>query len=101
MHYLVKHFAKHNLDVETIAFVYIDSAPALLRNKFGFYVLIKREIPHLQIIYCFLYHHALAAKTLALNLKEVLDHYVITVSWAMGRVLNHHISKLFCNNLGK
>lgn len=83
-------FAKHDLDIQTIGSVCTDGAPAMLE---------KREILHLQVTYYFLHHHALTAKTLSPTLKKVLDTCAKIINWIRGCALNHHIFKLFCEDL--
>ena len=49
-HLVKDFFAKHDLDISTIGSVCADDPSALLRNKAGFYALMKREVTHLKII---------------------------------------------------
>ena len=93
-------FAKHDLDIEAIGCVCTDGALVMLGNKSGFSALIKREIPHLQVTHYFLHCYALAAKTLLLRLKKVLNTCVKIINWIKGQAHNHSISKLFCEDLG-
>jgi len=65
-------FAKHELDVQIIDSVCTSGAPALLRNKSGFSVLMKQEITHLQGTHCFVHRNALASKPLPTRLKKIL-----------------------------
>ena len=50
--------------------------------------------------HCFLHRHALAAKTLPPNLKDVLSICVQVVNFIRGRSLHHRLFKLFCEEMG-
>ena len=53
-----------------IGSVCTDGAPVMRGNQSGFSVLMKREIPHLQVTPWFFHHRALAAKSLPRKLKK-------------------------------
>lgn len=98
--YVKNFFIKYDLDIKIIGSVCTDGAPAMLGNKSGFFALMKQEIPHLQGTHCFLHRHALASKTLPLNMKKVLDFSLKIINYIRGRSLNHRLFKLFCEELG-
>ena len=92
-------FARHELDIQSISSICIDGSPAIA-NKYGFYTLMKRKIPHMQGTHCFLHCHALASKTLLLKLKKVLDIFVKTINWIRGHAINHRLFKSLYEDFG-
>ena len=92
-------FPEQNLNIKTIGSVCTDGAPAMLGNRSGFSALMKREIPHLQVTYCFLHRHALTAKALPPNLKEVLSTYAKTIKWIWSRAVNHRFAVTWETNI--
>jgi hypothetical protein len=72
-------FSKHNISLSVIGSICTDGAPAMLGSKSGFAALLKKEIPQVLVTHCFLHRHALAAKTLPLKLKQVMDTSVAIV----------------------
>ncbi|CAB4061018.1 unnamed protein product [Lepeophtheirus salmonis] len=78
-----------------------DGAPAMLGNRSGFAALMRKEIPDLNITYCYLYRQALAAKTLPTGLKKTLEICVKIVNIIRGRALNHRLFQSFCEEVGQ
>ena len=72
----------------------------MIGKKSGFAALLKTKIPDIIVKHCFLHRHALAAKTLTPNLKNVLSICVQVVNFIRGRPLHHRLFKLFCEKMG-
>jgi len=60
----------------------------------------KKKVPDIIVKHCFLHRHALAARTLPPNLKDVLSICVQVVNFIRGRPLQHRLFKLFCEEVG-
>ena len=72
----------------------------MIGKKSGFAALLKTKVPDIIVKYCFLLRHALAAKKLPPNLKDVLYMCVQVVNFIRGRPLHHKLFKLFCEKMG-
>ena len=72
----------------------------MIGKKSGFAALLKTKVPDVIVKHCFLHRHALAAKTLPPNLKDVLSICVQVVNFIRGRPLLHRLFKLFCEKMG-
>uniref|UniRef100_UPI00358F06DC protein FAM200C-like n=1 Tax=Myxine glutinosa TaxID=7769 RepID=UPI00358F06DC len=94
-------FTKHQLNLNMIGSICTDGAPVMLGNRSGFAALIRKEIPDVKITHCFLQRHALVAKALPPNLRKTLDVCVKIVNMIRGRVLNHRLFQLFCEEMGQ
>ena len=77
-----------------------DAAPAMFENKSGFVACVKKEVPHITVRHCVLHRHALAAKSLPEQLKNVLSIAVSAINYIRRNVLNHRLFKVFCNEVG-
>ena len=44
----------------------------MLDKTSGFASLVKKKVPHIIVIHCFLHQHALASKTLSSTSREIL-----------------------------
>ena len=53
----------------------------MLGKTSGFTSLIKKKVPHIIVIHCFLHQHALELKTLSSTLKEILSTSVKVVNF--------------------
>ena len=60
----------------------------------------RRVIPHLQFIHCYVHCHALAAKTLFSKLKEKLETCAKIIDWIRSYVFGQRIFKLFYEDPG-
>ena len=72
----------------------------MIGKKSGFAALLKKKVPDIIVKHCFLHRHALAAKTLPPNLKDILSICVRVVNFILGRPLHHRLFKLFCEEMG-
>ena len=72
----------------------------MIEKKSGFAALLKTKIPDIIVKHCFLHRHALAAKTLPPNLKDVLSICVQVVNFIRGRLLHHRLFKLLYEKMG-
>ena len=70
----------------------------MIGKKSGFAALLKTKVPDI-VKHCFLHRHALAAKTLPPNLKDVLSICVQVVNFIRGCPLHHRLFKLFCEKM--
>ena len=61
----------------------------------------RKEIPNLKFTHCFLCRHALAEKTLPLDLRKTLEVSVKVVNLIRGRALNNRLFQSFCEEVGK
>ena len=93
-------FEKHQIKWEKLRSVCTDGAPAMIGKKSGFAALLKKKVPDIIVKHYFLHRHALAAKTLPPNLKDVLSICVRVVNFIRGRPLYHRLFKLFCEEMG-
>ena len=93
-------FVKHQIKWEKLRSVCTDGAPAMIGKKSGFAALLKKKVPDIIVKHCFLHRHALAAKTLPPNLKDVLSICMRVVNFIRGRPLHHRLFKLFCEEMG-
>ena len=93
-------FEKHQINQEKLRSVCTDGASAMIGKKSGFAVLLKTKVPDIIVKHCFLHRHALAAKTLPPNLKDVPSICVQVVNFIRGRLLHHRLFKLFCEKMG-
>ncbi|XP_050064407.1 protein ZBED8-like [Aphis gossypii] len=94
-------FSKHKLNYKKkLGSPCTKGAPSKLGKSSGFTALIKKEIPDIIIIHCFLHRHALASKTLPTNLKEVMTTAVKVVNFIRARALHHRIFKVLCHEMG-
>lgn len=66
----------------------------------GFKVFVKDIGPHVPFTYCMVYRHALAMKTLAPSLREVLSAVVKIVNHIRGSATNSRIFKAVCEEMG-
>ena len=99
---LVNAFLRENsIAWNTVGLVCTDDAPAMIEHRSGFVALMKQVVPHIVSNHCAIHKHALACKTLPLELKSVLDSVVTAVNFICGRAVNSRLFKAFCNNLGK
>ena len=60
---------------------------------------VKEKVPDILVKHYFLHCHALVAKTLLPNLKDVLSIYVQVVNFICGCPLHHRLFKLFCEEM--
>ena len=67
----------------------------MIGKRSSFAALLKKKIPDIIVKHCFLHRHALTAKTLLPNLKDVLSICVQAVNFIRGRFLDHRLLKLF------
>ena len=72
----------------------------MIGKKSGFAALLKKKVPDIIVKHCFLHRHALAAKILPPNLKDVLSICVRVVNFIRGRPVHHRLLKLFCEEMG-
>jgi hypothetical protein len=94
-------FSKHKLNYKKkLGSLFTDGAPAMLGKTSGFTALIKKEIPDIIIIHCFLHRHALASKTLPMDLKEIMTTAVKVVNFIRSRALHHRLFKVLCQEMG-
>ena len=93
-------FLKHGMTLDMCGSLCTDGAPAMLGNKSGFAAHVKKEVPHVTVTHCVLHRHALAAKTLPQQLKNVLSIVVSAVNFIRGQALNHRLFKVFCDEIG-
>jgi len=93
-------FLKHGMTLDMCGSLCTDGAPAMLGNKSGFAARVKKEVPHVTVTHCVLHRHALAAKTLPEQLKNVLSIVVSAVNFIRGQALNHRLFKVFCDEIG-
>jgi hypothetical protein len=59
---------------------------------------VKKEAPHV-VTHCYLHRHELATKPLTTTLKEVLSTAIKLINFIRSRSLNHHIFKIFCQEM--
>ena len=71
----------------------------MIGKKSGFAALLKTKVPDIIVKHCFLHCHALAAKTLPPNLKDVWSICVQVKNFIRGRPLHHRLFKLFCEKM--
>ena len=57
----------------------------MIRKRSGFAALLKKKVQDIIVKHCFLHCHALAAKALPPNLKDVLSICVQVVNFICGR----------------
>ena len=72
----------------------------MIGKKPGFAALLNTKVPDIIVKHCFLHRHALAARTLPPNLKDVLSICVQIVKFIRGSLLRHRLFKLFCEKMG-
>ena len=71
---IVKDFVlNHGMTLDICGSLCNDGARAMLGNKSGFTACVKKEVPHVTVTHCLLHRHALAAKLLQEQLKNVLS----------------------------
>ena len=78
-----------------------DGAQATIGKRSCFAALLKKKVPDIIVKHCFLHRHALAAKTLPPNLKDVLSICLKVVNFIRGGPLRHRLLKLFCEEVGR
>ena len=93
-------FLNHEMSLDMVGSLCTDGALTMLGNKSGFASRVKKEVPHITVTHCMLHRHALAAKSLPENLKNVLSNAVRAVNYIRGNALNYHLFKAFCNEVG-
>ena len=93
-------FLNHEMTLDMCDSLCTDGAPVMLGNKSGFATLVKKEVSHGTVTHCVLHRHALAAKSLPEQLKNVLSTAVSAVNYIRGNASNHRLFKVFCNELG-
>ena len=93
-------FEKNQIKWEKFKSICTDGAPANIEKKFGFAALLRKKVPDIIMKHCFLHRHALAAKTLPPNLKDVLYICVQVVNFIRGCTLHRRLLKLFCEEMG-
>jgi hypothetical protein len=80
-------FPKQKFDwQENLHTLRTDVAPV---NTCGFAALLKKEAPHMVVTRCFLHRHALATKSLAASLKEVLSTAINVINSNRPRPKSH------------
>ena len=65
----------------------------MLRQKSGFGALVKADAPHITVTHCLLHRHALATKTFAPKLAEVLTIVMECVKYVRNSALKHLVFK--------
>ena len=91
---------KYQTKWEKLRSVCTDGVPAMIGERSGFAALAKTKIPDIIVKHCFLYRHALVAKTSPPNLKDVLSNCVQVVNFIRSRPLYHRVFKLFWEEMG-
>ena len=72
----------------------------MIGKKSGFAALLKTKVPDIIVKHYFLHRHALAAKTLPPNLKDILSICMQVVNFIRGRLFHPRLFKLFCEKMG-
>ena len=72
----------------------------MIGKRSGFTALLNKKVPDIIVKHCFLHCHALAAKTLPPNLKDVPSIRVQVANFIRGRPLHHRLFKLLCGKIG-
>ena len=88
-------FLNHEMTLDMCDSLCTDGAPVMLGNKSGFATLVKKEVSHGTVTHCVLHRHALAAKSLPEQLKNVLSTAVSAVNYIRGNASNHRLFKVF------
>ncbi|XP_068246891.1 protein FAM200C-like [Palaemon carinicauda] len=94
-------FSRNELHLDRIGSICTDGAPVMLGNRSGFAALMRKEIPKLKIIHCFLHCHALAAKTLSPDLEKTLNVCVEAMNLIRSQALNHRLFQSLCEEIGQ
>jgi len=91
---IVKCLKSKNINIDRIASIATDGAPAMIAKNKGFVKLFSNYISH-EIIsfHCILHQEALVAKSLGIipNLKKVMDVVIPIINFITARALNHRL----------
>lgn len=88
------------LDWKKCIAVCSDDAKAITGKNGGLIVKLKEIMPHMEWTHCFLHRHALAAKKMPDNLKNVLSEAVKIVNYIKSRPLQYRLFSILCEEMG-
>ena len=93
-------FESNSLSWNVVGSICTDGAPSMLGKNSGFVALVKKMNPDIVSSHCILHRHALACKTLPVNMKQTLDDVVQVVNLIRSRAINHRVFKALCEEVG-